>query len=215
MYLAILNITGYWKETIMKRLALLFGLFLICLQVVACTPKETLPTGGVLFIVSETGFNYKEFMVPRDALIEAGVNITIASTVVGDVTDDILNKHSSQVLIGDVDVDNYDMIILVGGNGMTVYEDNSQLRSLLIEANEKGMCIGAICYAPVLLAKAGVIEGKEVTVFSSQEYIDAITAAGGIYIPEPVVSGNLFTAPSPKEVEEFAQIMLELLGELN
>ncbi|PKM50923.1 MAG: DJ-1 family protein [Firmicutes bacterium HGW-Firmicutes-7] len=66
--------------------------------------------------------------------------------------------------------EDYDMLILPGGMpGTTNLGKHEQLCKLLVEFNEKGKKIGAICAAPIVLGKLGILDNKEATCYPGYE----------------------------------------------
>lgn len=166
----------------------------------------------VVFALSESNFDYKEFKTPKNMLEEHGVKVTLASTVIGEIKDSRNNNFQSGMLIKDVNIDDYDMLIIVGGDGMVSLTENQDLRKLLQVANEKNKYIGAICYGPVIVAKSGVLDGKEATVWFNPNNKKALEDNGAIIkFDNVVVSGNVCTAANPYVTQEFAETILQLL----
>jgi protease I len=67
-----------------------------------------------------------------------------------------------------------------------------------------GRPVAAICIAPVILAKAGLLTHKKATVFSSE--IETIEELGAYYTGMDVtVDGNIITAYGPQSTLRFAK----------
>jgi len=64
--------------------------------------------------------------------------------------------------INDLDIDDIDLLIIPGGDPSKVKE-KEKLYSLINEVNKKDKFIGAICAAPVHLAKAGILSNRKFT----------------------------------------------------
>ena len=62
------------------------------------------------------------------------------------------------------EVKEYDVIVLPGGMpGATNLRDNEEVIDLVKWFNDNKKIVAAICAAPIVLGKAGIIEGKKVT----------------------------------------------------
>jgi len=70
--------------------------------------------------------------------------------------------------------------------------------------------VGAICMAPSILANAGILTGRRVTVFPSEE--DNLRAKGAEIISSYVtVDGKIVTGSGPYAAKEFAYAFLDTL----
>jgi protease I len=76
------------------------------------------------------------------------------------------------------------------------------------------MVLGAICIAPTILAKAGVLKGKQATVWDAKgEQIAILKAAGARYTGNEVtVDALLVTGNGPNAAEEFGRTFATLAG---
>jgi len=83
------------------------------------------------------------------------------------------------------------------------------------DAARENKVLGAICIAPALLAKAGVLQGKKATVWSSpldKSPIKILEKSGAIFVAEEVVSDDgIVTANGPGAAKKFAQALIEAL----
>jgi len=71
--------------------------------------------------------------------------------------------------------------------------------------------VGAICIAPGILARAGILKGRKATVFPSE--IEALKRNGAFYTALPVViDGRIVTASGPEAAEEFGKALVKTLG---
>jgi protease I len=82
------------------------------------------------------------------------------------------------------------------------------------EAAAQNKIIAAICIAPTILARAGILEGKRATVWSSaldRRPIQLIQEEGAIFENKPVVTdAKLVTATGPQAVKEFAEAIIQV-----
>lgn len=108
-----------------------------------------------------------------------------------------------------IDIDNYDGIILPGGlPGSTNLRDDERVIDLVKEFNKNGKLVAAICAAPIVLEKAGIIDGKNVTSYPGLEG----DLKGAIYSEDLVVEdGNIITGRGPAVAVYFALKIIEYL----
>ena len=104
----------------------------------------------------------------------------------------------------------YDMIVLPGGyGGSRAMRDNDLMMDLLHQMNEKGKYICAMCAAPIVLERAGLLEGKNFTAY--QGYDQKIHQ--GHYLEDKVViDGHIVTSRGPATAYAFAYKLVDLLG---
>lgn len=106
----------------------------------------------------------------------------------------------------------FDMIVLPGGlPGAEHLANSAKLQALLKEFDSKGKFIGAICAAPMALAKAGVIK-ESYTCYPSFEA--HVKDSGYISSQNVVKDGNIITSRGPAMAMEFAlELVKNLCGE--
>ncbi|MBF6979114.1 DJ-1/PfpI family protein [Aerococcaceae bacterium zg-BR22] len=140
------------------------------------------------------GFEEIEALTPVDYLRRAGIEVDTAS-----ITEQLQVTGSHKItvladkLLQDVTVDDYEGIYLPGGlPGATNLRDNDTVIELVQAFNQQEKLVTAICAAPIILEKAGVIDGKNVTSFPS--FSGELTSAEHYVDGEIVVTdGNIVT----------------------
>jgi len=110
-----------------------------------------------------------------------------------------------------VNASEFDAVVVVGGSGSPKYLwDDTQLRNLVRDAYEDGKVVAAICLSPVVLARAGILKGKEAT--ASSDAVAELKKGGAIYKDESVViAGRIVTGRDPASAEAFANAIVSLL----
>ncbi|RRD93534.1 DJ-1/PfpI family protein [Clostridiales bacterium COT073_COT-073] len=126
---------------------------------------------ALLFLAD--GFEEVEALAPLDILRRAGINLLTVS-----VTGQKTVKSSHQVVIeADIRLEELsveqaeaDVYILPGGMpGSQTLADCQPLHNLLLQANANGKWIAAICAAPMVLGKLGLLAGKEAICYPGVE----------------------------------------------
>ncbi|HDP70112.1 MAG TPA: DJ-1 family protein [Actinobacteria bacterium] len=179
--------------------------------------KETLTEGKevpekmkVLMIIASNNFRDEEYDEPRKILEANGAEVIVASSSSSIAKGMLGMTVKPDILVDDVVVGDYDAIIFVGGSGADEYYTNQKALSIAKEAVNSGKVLGAICIAPVTLANAGVLDGKEATVFSSKAA--QLRAKGAIYVNEDVVqAGKIITARGPQAASVFGQTIIDTM----
>jgi 4-methyl-5(b-hydroxyethyl)-thiazole monophosphate biosynthesis len=148
------------------------------------------------------GFEEIEAMTVVDVLRRAGFEVVLAGLHGGPVES---VRKVSVIPDGTIDamkVDDFDMIILPGGQpGTTNLGADVRVIRLLKEFGRGGRLIGAICAATTLLSQADLIRGKRVTAYP--DYRDKLP--GAQYEESAVViDGKIITSRGPGTAMEFA-----------
>lgn len=154
-------------------------------------------------VIAPNEFRDEEYAHPREVLEGKGAEITVASRTTDESTGKFGAKVKPDISLDQVKVDDYDAVIFVGGNGSETYFDDERALSIAKEAHDKDKVTSAICIAPVILANAGVLEGKRATAWNHE---DDITGKGATYTGKPVeVDGNVITANGPEAARDFGK----------
>lgn len=179
------------------------------------TPKNLLIDKSAVIIIAFEGFQDLEYSKTRETLEKAGLKITVASSSLGTAIGKFGIRTEIDATLDEISVNDYDAIVFIGGPGAAEYIDNSTAHNLSREAVKAGKVLAAICIAPEILAKAGVLSGKKATVWSSmldRSSIDALKKNGAQYLDqEVVIDDKIITANGPAAAEKFGQAILEKL----
>lgn len=162
-------------------------------------------------VIAPEKFRDEELFETKDELEKKGNKITIASTKKGECVGILGGRAMAELRVDDVNANDYDAIIFVGGPGSSIYFDDERALRIAQEAEKKGKILGAICIAPVILANAGILKGRKATVFESG--IMDLKKKGAKCTGEGVsVDGKIVTADGPRSAREFGKKIAELLS---
>ncbi|MCW3135428.1 MAG: DJ-1/PfpI family protein [Canidatus Methanoxibalbensis ujae] len=172
----------------------------------APTPSEPMRGRNILMVIAPEDFRDEELFEPKEIFEKKGAEVTIASTTTEMAKGMFGRTIKPDLRISDVNVEDYDAIVIVGGAGSKEYLwDDKELRAMVKEAYNKNKVLAAICLSPVVLAKAGILDGKKATVFPHKEAIDELKKNGAYYVDENVVvSDNVITGRDTESTEEFS-----------
>ena len=112
----------------------------------------------------------------------------------------------------DVTLDNADMLILPGGlGGVKGISESQRAMQLVREAYAKGIRISAICAAPTILAKLGLLKGKKCVCYP--DMLCELEKGGAVVCADSAVvcDGLFITAKAAGASEEFAFAIIEAL----
>lgn len=167
--------------------------------------------GGILMVIAQEGFRDEELEIPKALFEEKGFKVEVAARTTAEAKGMLGLKVKPDLALGEVDLAKYKAVVFVGGVGAQDYFSDPQALGLAREAYRQGKVLGAICLAPVILARAGVLEGKRATVWPSEA--EALRKAKALHTGRDVeVDGRVVTAKGPHAARAFAEKILELLG---
>ncbi len=164
----------------------------------------------VLIVIAPVKFRDEELSEPIKYLEKAGIAYDIVSTQTGLAVGMLGGKVLVEKTIQDVKhagIAPYTGIMIVGGAGSPEYLWNNQtLHTLVKEFDAAGKIIAAICLSPVVLAHAGVLDGKHATVWNDDTAIALLRENNAIFKPEPIVTdGRIITANGPLAAGGFGE----------
>ncbi|MBQ9298280.1 MAG: DJ-1/PfpI family protein [Clostridia bacterium] len=119
-------------------------------------------------------------------------------------------------IISDINKNEYTMIVLPGGlpGADNLRDCNELIEWIKVFANNPNKYVAAICAAPQVFAKAGIVKGKKVTSYPSSEFRKILNEAE--YIDDVnqkvVADGNIITSRGPATAFPFAYRLVEILG---
>lgn len=156
------------------------------------------------------GYETVEALMVVDILRRAKVEVTMTS-----INEDEVVRSSHGVAVemdatmDEIDVAEYDAIILPGGMPGTINLGESEaVKKAILKMNEEGKIVSAICAAPGVLGKYGLLEGKNACSYPEHE----VNLTGATVLRTPVVvDGNIVTSRGLGTAMEFAFVLLELL----
>ncbi|RKY39954.1 MAG: DJ-1 family protein [Candidatus Omnitrophota bacterium] len=164
----------------------------------------------VLMVIAQKDFRDEEYKYPREILEEGGIKVVVASSKLGTAYGSYGLTANVDLLLDEVNPQEYEAIIFVGGMGSSEYFDNPKAHFLAQELFKKGKLVCAICIAPNTLAQAGILKGKKATAYPSVK--EEMVKQGAIFTGKDVeVDGNIITANGPHAAKDFGKIILEKL----
>lgn len=166
----------------------------------------------VLVFIAD-GTEEVEALTVVDYLRRAEIEVDLAS-VMG--VKQIKGAHDIEItadeVVEDVKASEYDAVYSPGGlPGAEYIRGKEEVIKIIKDMNEEGKIVSALCAAPIVLDKAGVLEGKDYTCYPGFE--EEIKT--GNFKEEIIVKdGNIITGRGPAIAAELAYTLIEeLLGE--
>ena len=156
------------------------------------------------------GFEEVEALTVVDLLRRAAITCDIVSV---DGTATVTGSHGVSVgadkAFSETPFDEYDALLLPGGQpGTNNLAADGRVLRLLQDFNAAGKLTAAICAAPTVLAKAGLLNGRRAACYPGLE--DGLT--GAIAVAEPVVTdGTVVTSRGVGTALDFALALVTYL----
>ena len=157
------------------------------------------------------GFEEIEAINVIDILRRADVDVVTAGLKDGLVE----GAHKVRVMpdtsLDKVNSKDFDGLVLPGGApGFVNLGNDERILTMVREMDKAGKCVAAICAAPSVLIKAGVLQGRKATISPSGKA--QVEACAQFSEDRVVVDKNLITSRSPGTALEFALSLVEVLA---
>ena len=171
----------------------------------------------MVYILLGKGFEEAEALVTADVLRRANLPVTLTGIGGDTVTGSHAITVQADAAVEQVSLEPGDMVVLPGGmGGVASIEGSEPAMALIRQAASSGdYWLAAICAAPTLLARAGLLpKGAHAVCYPGIE--GALTEAGAI--PEmdcpAVIDGRLVTGRGPGAAFDFGLAIVEALAGL-
>ena len=168
----------------------------------------------MVYILLAPGFEEAEALVPADLLRRAEIETALVSITGEPVPGSHGITVTADTNLDGVDLSKADMVVLPGGGpGHKNLGKEPRVERLVEEAAEKGLWVAAICAAPTLLARAGLLpQGVPCVCYPGME--GELSAAGAVpAMDRPTVTqGRLITGKGPGAAFDFGLALLEALA---
>ena len=161
-------------------------------------------------IIMTDGFEEIEAVSCIDILRRGGVDVFVLGLESADVrgSRDIIVK--TDLLFDDFSGE-FDAVVLPGGPGTGKLAESDKLIDFIKKANENRKICAAICAAPTVLAKAGILNGKKATCYPAPELEERLT--GAVHLNDSVVvDENIITSRAVGTAIPFALKLVEMLA---
>jgi protease I len=164
---------------------------------------------SILIFLPKKDFNEEEFTTVNRRLMKAGKQVFITSDDHFACVGSKGMKVKSDTSFYNVNVNNFEAFILIGGFGSKSYWKNESLHKIIRKFFEAKKVIAAICSSPITLAKAGILQNKKATCYSENK-MELINSEIDYQNRNVVVDGNVVTANDARAALQFAEAVLHL-----
>jgi len=165
----------------------------------------------VLMVIAPEVFRDEEYDHPKQVLESRGATVTTASTREGACHGKLGMTAEATLALADARAADFDAVVFVGGGGAEVFFDDPAAHALARETHALGRVVAAICIAPSVLARAGLLRDVRATAFPSQH--DDLVAHGALWSDGPVeIDGRIVTANGPDAARDFGGAITDALA---
>jgi len=173
--------------------------------------------GKRVLILATNGFEQSELETPRDRLKAAGAQVDIVSPEQGEIKGwsgkDWGQKVKVDKALGSVKADDYDAIVLPGGQiNPDLLRVNQDALKLIKAFFDAGKTVAAVCHAPWLLIETGIAKGRKMTSYNSIKQ-DVINAGAKWEDSAVVTDSGVITSRNPGDLEAFSAKIIEEIRE--
>lgn len=169
-----------------------------------------------VLILATDGFEQAELFEPRQALLDAGAKVTLASFAIVPIQG-MKHQEKGSTIVPDlvldaVDTADYTALLLPGGvANPDALRMNDRAVEIVEEFVDDGKTIAAICHAPWLLIEADAVDGVRMTSWPSVR--TDLANAGAIVLDEEVVhDGQFITSRKPDDIPAFNRALIAALA---
>jgi protease I len=168
----------------------------------------------ILYIIAQRNFRDEEFSIPKQMLEKEGARVTVASETTEEARGMLGLRVKPDISIIEANPNNFDALIIAGGSGSPKLADLPEVLNLIRRFNSQNKVIAAICLAPYILARAGILRERTVTAFPEDFVLTELKRMGAVYDSGPVVvDNNIITADGPQSAREFGEQIAKVLSE--
>ena len=136
---------------------------------------------GTVYVFFADGFEEIEAFTSVDVMRRAGLNVEMVTVTPDEI---VTGAHDVPVLcdknVVNCDFFDAELVLLPGGMpGASTLEKCGELRNLVLRFAQEQKPIAAICAAPMVLGKLGLLKGKKATCYPGfEQYLEGAECTG-------------------------------------
>lgn len=163
-------------------------------------------------VIAERVFRDEEYLDPKRILTEKGIEVLTVSTTLDLAEGKLGARIKPDLHLTELKTEEIEALVFIGGGGAAQYFDDPLAHKLARNMASQGKIVAAICIAPVILARAGLLQGKKATVF--EDGAPDLIRNGAEYTGSPLDrDGQLLTANGPEAAEAFGRELAAMILE--
>lgn len=160
------------------------------------------------------GFEETEYVGVRDALIRSGLDVESVSL---EDTIEMRSNHNliikADKTIEQINLKDFDIVFIPGGPGTQALGEKESFDILLNHFVEENKVIAAICAAPTLLAKRGLLEGHDAVCYHDEDLVNMLLVGKANFKKDLdyVGSGRFFTGKNMQVSVAYGYALAEFI----
>ena len=124
----------------------------------------------MVYLFLAPGFEESEGVVPADLLLQAGVEVALVSLSGKTVTGSHNITICADLELDQVDLDRAEMLVFPGGGvGVENLWKDDRVSALIQEAGRRNIWLAALCAAPILLGRWGLLDGHRAVSYPTRQ----------------------------------------------
>jgi protease I len=151
-----------------------------------------------------------EAMYPFYRMQEAGFKVDVVGPSRGVYHGKYGYPIKATMAPSECDLREFAGVVIPGGHAPDYMRRNTEMVSLVKDAMERGLTIGAICHGAQMLIEADVVRGRQATCYIAVK-TDLVNAGAEYEDSEVVVDGNLVTSRFPAALPAFSKTLVAML----
>ena len=164
----------------------------------------------MVYILLAPGFEEMEALVPADLLRRAGLQVALVSLEGEYVPGGHNIVVKADLELAQVSVDDLELLMLPGGGvGVANLGNDPRVEALVKQVAASGKKLSAICAAPSLLSKWGLLAGRQAVCYPT--WADKIADADFLPGEKLAVDGDIVTGQAAGASFEFGLKLIEVL----
>lgn len=168
----------------------------------------------VAIVLANYNFNDDEYDYTRKVMDDNSIGVKIVAADPGECTSVTGKNVDVDLSITSMISEEYKAIIFIGGPGVDSYFNNNDILAMAQKFLKENRIVAAICWAPVILARAGLLTQRKATVWDGAK--EELVKAGAISTGDKVtVDGTIITADGPDSAIDFGQTIVNMMNSQN
>ena len=167
----------------------------------------------IQIVVPQQSFHDEELMYLKSYFAAAGAMVLVAGTEMTPMRGMLNRLMTPDNTIASISVTSIDALLILGGNGSPRYLwADEVLQRKIQQASAKGKVIGATGLSGVVLAHAGVLQGKKAAAVSQAAVVNEYKRCGVPYVSDSlVISDTIVTTTGPEQTKVFASTIMGMI----